>query len=148
MLFRIWKWILSFFHLANKGNTDMFNESKWQELISSLRNLTVNSSGYIEIYTKATNQLNLIKITSSNIYVATKKDWNTFNEIPRDMVETTYNNLLNRGSLSQNDISKGLNVKRSAFIIAALELLPEIQYEKSSNSLLINKDNLQEFIVK
>jgi len=115
----------------------MFSEAKWQELISSLKNLTSNSSGYFEIYTKATNQLNLIKITSNNIYVATKKDWNKFNEIPRDMVETTYNNLLNRGRLTQNDISKGLNVKRSAFIIAALELLPEIEYDYASNSIVI-----------
>ncbi len=116
----------------------MLSEAKWLELISGLKQLPTNSSGHFEIYTKATNQLNLIKITSNNIYVATKKEWNQFNEIPRDMIETTCNTLLRRSRLTQNDISKGLNVKRSAFIIAALELLPEIQYEKSSNSLLLN----------
>ena len=41
--------------------------------------------------------------------------------------------------LNPGIMMKGLNVKRSAFIIAALELLPEIEYDKSSNSLLMSK---------
>lgn len=114
----------------------MFNDAKWEEIISTLKNLPANHSGCRKIFTKSRNQLNLVSIVSNEIFVATKKDWNKFNEIPKAMFETIYNALVKGKKLSQNEISKGLLIKRSAFVIAVLEMLPEIKYEESCNSLV------------
>jgi hypothetical protein len=124
---------------AIKDKQIKFNENKFKELINKLSCLPKNSNGYFEIYTKSQKQLNLVKIENYKIFVATKKDWNKFNNIQREMIETTYNTLIEKGRLSQKDISQGLNIKRSTFIITALELLPEIEYDLASNSLVFIK---------
>lgn len=126
----------------------MFTEAKWEEILSSLKKLTANDSGHVEIFTKSRNQLNLVTIDSDEIFVATKKDWNKFNEISRNMFETTYNALIKRKKLSQNEISKTLKIKRSAFIIAVLELLPEIKYDPNCNSLIYNDTNIKNFQIE
>ena len=114
----------------------MFNEGKWHELLSKLRKLQ-SKDGVSEIVTKANKELNLIKIDNNRIMVATKKtNWKSFKEIPFSMIETVYNELEINRTLTQSQISKGLNVKRSAFIISALSLLPEIEYEEVKNALV------------
>jgi hypothetical protein len=112
-----------------------FNISKFQEILALIKKLKRNSDGHYEIYTKKQKQLNLIRLGHNSLEVATKKDWNVFNNIPISMISRTYDTLIKSGQLTQSEISKGLNIKRSAFIIAALDLLPEIRYNEADNSL-------------
>jgi hypothetical protein len=112
-----------------------FDDSKFQELLTLIKKLNRNSNGHYELYTKKQKQLNIIRLGPNTIEVATKKDWNVFNKIPINMINHTYEALRKNDQLTQSEISKGLNIKRSAFIIAALDLLPEIEYDETTNSL-------------
>ena len=107
----------------------MFDNAKWYELLSKL-------SGRDVIFTKATNQENHVKIKDGKIWVSTndtkfKKDY----VVSRRLFERVYNRLLNDVILSQTQICNDLKVHRSAFVITALSLLPEIEYIKATNSL-------------
>ena len=107
----------------------MFDNAKWYELLSKLSGLDV-------IFTKANNQENRVKIKDGKIWVSTndtkfKKDY----VVSRRLFERVYNRLLNDVILSQTQICNDLKVHRSAFVITALSLLPEIEYIKATNSL-------------
>lgn len=118
----------------------MFDNNKWDDLLSKLIRLPTKYGAH-QINTKATNQLNLVKIEGNVVRVTTKhSNFNKYEEVPRWMFEKVYNVLEQKRVLSQhqivsNETSGGLAVKRSAFVIAALTLLPEVQYDRSNNSI-------------
>ena len=61
-------------------------------------------------------------------------------EIPLDLIKTTYELLLEKGEVTQNYLSKELNAKRSAFIIAAFSLLEvSILYEEVDNKIILTQ---------
>mgnify|MGYP001614236590 CR=1 FL=1 len=118
----------------------MFNDDRWHFLLSKLLEQAAEDDIRV-IRTLATNRPNHFKIENGKIIVATKRtNFDVFKEVPRDMFERTYNTLEQTPghNLSQQQISRGINVKRSAFVMAALSLLPEIRYRTDNNSLSIH----------
>ncbi len=113
------------------------NESKWNELISAIEELHCSYT----IFTKSQDKQNLIKLESNLITVATARDWKKYNEIKQVKIEATYNALITEKKLTQNYIQKALNNKRSAFTMAALELLPEVEYDAEDNALFYKMQN-------
>ena len=67
-------------------------ESKWNELISIIEGLPHSYT----IFTKSQDKLNLIKLKSNLITVATKRDWKKYNEIKQVKIEATYDTLITK----------------------------------------------------
>jgi hypothetical protein len=60
-------------------------------------------------------------------------------EVPYNMFEKTWQVLQEKGRVSQSDLSRVHNVKRSAFMLIAFDLLDEIKYKELNNSITIKK---------
>lgn len=110
---------------------EKFNNSIWDELLTKLRQTP-------QLVTKARGDLNKIQVKDGRILVATKKDWKEYKEVKRDLIEKTYNALIEKRILSQEYIMKDLNNKRSAFTIAALCLLDNIKWNDETQRLCLN----------
>ncbi|KPK96131.1 hypothetical protein AMJ80_01655 [bacterium SM23_31] len=113
----------------------------YNEFISDLFRALLNLPGSTvkKLVTKTKNKTNLVKIEDNKIFVATEKDFDEFKEIPDHCLKTTFNELLDGMWLTQNRLKKELNVKRSAFIFTAFDLLPYITYNHDLNAIKMEK---------
>ncbi len=86
----------------------------------------------IETFTR--RNPNRIRIAGERILVATERSGEEFNKIPHKAFVDVYEALMEKGSLTQEEIK--LIYRRSAFIMPALCLLSEIGYDPATNSLI------------
>lgn len=92
------------------------------------------------ILTKKQGKRNDIRLENRKVFVRTKKSGLKYEEIPLDFIKTAYDYLVENGEVTQNHLSKELNVKRSAFIISAFSLIEDsILYVKEENKIILIK---------
>jgi len=88
-------------------------------------------------FTKKENQPNFVKIDGDTVMVRTIKSRNNYEIIPYTFFEKTWNILLDKGRVKQRDLSQIYNVKRSAFMFIAFDLLDAVSYKEYNNSLTL-----------
>lgn len=86
-------------------------------------------------YTKSKNRPNYVIVEGSRVLVKTERSAPEYEEIPIDLFERTWDLLTEKGKISQNELSKVYNIKRSAFMLIAFDLLDDVEYNSGSNSL-------------
>jgi len=105
-------------------------EKFYKELISVLKKTKT-------IKTCSKGKINRIKIIDSKIYVATLHSHWQYKEIPEEFIKKAFNAVVKQKEVTQYRLSKELNIKRSAFIMAAFNLLTSIKYDCQNNSIKI-----------
>lgn len=91
-------------------------------------------------YTKSSNRPNWVNVAGNQVYVRTEKSSPDFLEIPFDFFLTTWKLLVENGKISQTELSKNYNIKRSAFMLIAFDLLDIVTYLQDKNALRL-EDN-------
>lgn len=91
--------------------------------------------------TKTDYKTNHVKIIDNKVFVKTEKSAPNFEEIPSEMFEKTWDILCDLKRVTQRDLSKKYNIKRSAFILIAFDLLEYVKYNSFDNSLKLIRDN-------
>ena len=90
-------------------------------------------------FTKTDNNPNHVIVQGDIVNVRTMKSSPDYLEVPYNMFEKTWQVLQEKGRVSQSDLSRVHNVKRSAFMLIAFDLLDEIKYKELNNSITIKK---------
>ena len=90
-------------------------------------------------FTKTNMEPNFVRIDGDEVYVRTQKSSPDFKKIPRVMFSRTWNILLSESKVTQQKLSKEYNIKRSAFIILAFDLLDYVKYDPMDNSIKLIK---------
>ena len=88
-------------------------------------------------FTKTENEPNFVRLDGETVEVRTMKSKPNYEKIPYEFFEKTWNILQEKGRVVQNDLSNVHNVKRSAFMLIAFDLLDEVQYKDFNNSLVL-----------
>ena len=90
-------------------------------------------------FTKTNQEPNFVKVDGDKVYVRTKKSSPDFIEIQKVMFLKTWNILLSEYKVTQKKLSKEYNIKRSAFIVLAFDLLDYVKYDSMDNSIRLIK---------
>ncbi len=109
-----------------------FNEDVYPEIINKLKQNT-------NYFTKTTGALNKVMIQEGVIMVQTNRSKPDYKEIQRDLFEETWDLLVEYNQISQYELSKIYNIKRSAFMLIAFDLLDFVKYDSEENSLVLVK---------
>ena len=91
-------------------------------------------------YTKTRNEANHVMIENEDILVMTKRSKPDYQHIPYELFNDTWEILNDQKTLTQNELSQGFNIKRSAFMLIAFSLLNYVDYDSTDNSLNIQQD--------
>ncbi len=86
-------------------------------------------------YTKTRSKPNWVNVEGNKVFVMTEKSRPDYREVPLRFFTETWNLLVEYGEMTQHELSKIYNIKRSAFILIAFDLLDEVTYFQSRNSL-------------
>ncbi len=86
-------------------------------------------------YTKTRRDRNQVDIRGREVWVMTKKSKPNYQMIPCHFFEKTWELLCEKNSVTQNELSKEHNIKRSAFILIAFDLLDFVEYDGAKNAL-------------
>ena len=85
-------------------------------------------------YTKTRSNPNWVNLTVDIVSVKTTKNSPNFEEIPIEFFVSTWNLLVKKGEVTQSELSKDHNIKRSAFMLIAFDLLDIVDYIPSRNA--------------
>lgn len=88
-----------------------------------------------EYFTKTGFKTNHVSIEDSVVLVKTDRSTPDYKEIPMEMFEKTWEVLSDRKRVTQEELSKGYNIKRSAFMLITFDLLDYVKYNSNDNSL-------------
>ena len=86
-------------------------------------------------YTKTRHDPNWVDICCREVWVMTQKSKPRYEPIPHNFFVKTWDLLCEKGSVTQPQLSKTHNIKRSAFMLIAFDLLDCVQYDSGVNSL-------------
>lgn len=114
----------------------MFNDYKMGQIISNIKGLPRNTNRDYMLITNPGNNLSLIRLKGDQIYLATESNQNTFVPIPRANIEKVFNELIRNKQLTKNDVGLGLGVEGFEYLMAVLDLLPNVQYDRKKDMLL------------
>jgi hypothetical protein len=90
-------------------------------------------------FTKTNMEPNFVKIDDDEVQVRTQKSSPDFKKVPKGMFFKTWNILLSENRITQQKLSKEYNIKRSAFVILAFDLLDYVKYDPMDNSIKLIK---------
>ena len=99
-----------------------FNEEVYPNIIEKLGEKK-------RYFTKTNMEPNFVRIVDDEVYVRTQKSFPDYKKVPKDMFLKTWIILLTKRRITQQKLSKEYNIKRSAFIIIAFDLLDYVKYD-------------------
>ncbi len=86
-------------------------------------------------YTKTHSEPNWVKVEDNKVSVMTEESRPDYREIQLKFFTETWDLLVEYGEMTQHELKENYNIKRSAFILIAFDLLDEVTYSQSRNSL-------------
>lgn len=90
--------------------------------------------------TKTEFKTNYVTVKDSIVFVKTDKSSPDYRAIPIEMFEKTWELLSAKKRITQEELSKEHNIKRSAFMLIAFNLLDYVEYQSNDNSLNLKID--------
>lgn len=87
--------------------------------------------------TKTGLKTNHVIIEDSVVFVKTDRSAPDYKEIPIELFEKTWDLLSARNRVTQEELSESYNIKRSAFMLIAFDLLDYVKYNANDNSLIL-----------
>ena len=112
---------------------DVKFEEAWQDLRGILEKEPM-------VYTLAQKRPNVvISVSEEAIEVRTQRSSPQSHPVPKWMFERAFDYLVIHGSLLNQTLLNELNVKRSAFVMAALSKLPYINHTKDPLKIFLTK---------
>jgi|TARA_B100000959_G_C14696244_1_gene506875 hypothetical protein len=88
-------------------------------------------------FTKTEKEPNFVRFDGERVEVRTNKSKPSYEVIPYEFFEKTWDVLQKKGRVNQNNLSNVHYVKRSAFMFIAFDLLDEVTYKDFNNSLVL-----------